>query len=635
VSRTLSGVKEDLGDVEQAAEEAGQEGAEGLDRMGDAATETSSEVERASDRISQASSSMNRMGGASNNASELLFTAGDAAQDARYGFQGLGNNIGMAAEQASIMVRQAGSTSAAMTALRSAIIGPAGAVLAIQSLIALGPEIMDFFEGSEEATARWKEELEDAAGDMFQIREEVESFEAATLDQARDVREQLKDERDNIKSTIADLENLEEQAVAEQRAGRDRGAVTQELREQLGLQNASVETIRDRLEAEEERLKVTKQAVETVTSEIGSLEAAKRLSDAYRQTTAERADEEGEAADSLKKQVRQMEELKAASLDLATNIGERIKQARQEYERGQEIQRSINIREQQDGPGPLEGQIGPDQIRAPQLSVEAEDFRTDSVKEINSAIGVLQRRMDSVDSSNLQAQMQQAIGHLRGMRKELMLAKGEAINLGPALQQGLSTLITSVARTAARGGNIAKTVLTTLADLAQRIGQMMIAFGTAALSLETLISNPIAAIGAGAALVALGAAAKSAISSEMSAATSGGGPSTPTREGGGRATGELDVPGFRSGVDNFEGGLAEVHRGEIVAMPPGSNVLTNENADAIRGMMSVLGSQSQPGGAQTVQGEMNGRLDLNVSGPDNFTIVEEINRLRSKLEGST
>jgi len=51
----------------------------------------------------------------------------------------------------------------------------------------------------------------------------------------------------------------------------------------------------------------------------------------------------------------------------------------------------------------------------------------------------------------------------------------------------------------------------------------MIAFGTAGLALKRLIHNPIAAIAAGSALVALGSAAASAISKTIDSHTSGGG----------------------------------------------------------------------------------------------------------------
>lgn len=37
------------------------------------------------------------------------------------------------------------------------------------------------------------------------------------------------------------------------------------------------------------------------------------------------------------------------------------------------------------------------------------------------------------------------------------------------------------------------------------------------------------------------------------------------------------IPSFRHGVDDFEGGMARVHRGEVVTLPAGANVINNEN----------------------------------------------------------
>jgi hypothetical protein len=401
---------------------------------------------------------------------------------------------------------------------------------------------------------------------------------------------------------------------------------------ELNLQEATVDEIQEKLTSERERLSVIKQAVNTVVTEIGSLKAAKRLSEAYQKTSADRAENEEEAAQALTEQAKEIQTLKAASLDLATNIGQRLQEAREEFERGQEIQRSINIREQRDQEGPLEGQIGPDRIRAPQLS--AEDFQTETVRQINSAIGVLQRRMDSVDSSSFRSQMQSAVSDLESMRKEIKLAKDEAVNLGPALQQGLANAITKVASAVGKGESIAKALLQSLGALAQQVGQLLIAFGVGGESLKAIASgNPALAIAAGASLVALGAAAQSAVGDAVGGATGGQGNQRPEIEGGGEASAQLDVPGFKSGVDNFRGGLAEVHSNEILALPPASSVVNNQNARAIKGAMSVLGQAGGPTGqARTMQGRMDGKLDIDVSEPDYFGIRAEIRRLDAKME---
>ena len=37
------------------------------------------------------------------------------------------------------------------------------------------------------------------------------------------------------------------------------------------------------------------------------------------------------------------------------------------------------------------------------------------------------------------------------------------------------------------------------------------------------------------------------------------------------------IPSFRHGVDDFDGGMARVHRGEMITLPQGANVINNEN----------------------------------------------------------
>lgn len=79
--------------------------------------------------------------------------------------------------------------------------------------------------------------------------------------------------------------------------------------------------------------------------------------------------------------------------------------------------------------------------------------------------------------------------------------------------------------------NLGLSLLKAVGNIAQQFGAFMISMGVAALQLETLIANPLTAIAAGAALVAMGAmiggAAQSMIDSNISG-SSGGGYSTST-----------------------------------------------------------------------------------------------------------
>lgn len=72
-----------------------------------------------------------------------------------------------------------------------------------------------------------------------------------------------------------------------------------------------------------------------------------------------------------------------------------------------------------------------------------------------------------------------------------------------------------------------------LGNLAQQFGRMLIEMGVAAIALKKLIRNPLTAIAAGAALIALGAAATAKANKMVENATGGGGASSYSSGGGG------------------------------------------------------------------------------------------------------
>lgn len=80
-----------------------------------------------------------------------------------------------------------------------------------------------------------------------------------------------------------------------------------------------------------------------------------------------------------------------------------------------------------------------------------------------------------------------------------------------------------IASGAASFSALGQSLLLTLADLAGNVGQQLIAFGVAGLALRRLVANPLAAIAAGTALIALGRVARNRVQSTIDAAGSGGG----------------------------------------------------------------------------------------------------------------
>ena len=100
------------------------------------------------------------------------------------------------------------------------------------------------------------------------------------------------------------------------------------------------------------------------------------------------------------------------------------------------------------------------------------------------------------------------------------------MNIGNMIGYSISDMMRSIGVALEEGENIidviGKSLLATIGDLAVKVGEQMIAFGTAGLALKRLIHNPIAAIAAGSALVALGSAAASAVNRTLNSGGGGG-----------------------------------------------------------------------------------------------------------------
>lgn len=100
-----------------------------------------------------------------------------------------------------------------------------------------------------------------------------------------------------------------------------------------------------------------------------------------------------------------------------------------------------------------------------------------------------------------------------------------SFDLGGILGSIGASAIESLGDALANGSNIidaiGKGLLASLGSLAVNVGKQMVAFGTAALGLQKLLTNPYTAIAAGAALIALGSYATAAVSKTVSSATSG------------------------------------------------------------------------------------------------------------------
>lgn len=158
--------------------------------------------------------------------------------------------------------------------------------------------------------------------------------------------------------------------------------------------------------------------------------------------------------------------------------------------------------------------------------------------------------------------------------------------LNGGLAEGLGTLGSAIGEALANGGNVmeaaGQSLLSSLGGILIELGKLAIATGVGIAAVKKALQslNPVVAIGAGVALIALGSMFRS------KAASIGGGKNSSN---GGEAS--RSIPQFASGVQNFRGGLALVgEQGpELVNLPTGASVMPNGPTQrALRGSGSPV-----------------------------------------------
>ena len=130
-----------------------------------------------------------------------------------------------------------------------------------------------------------------------------------------------------------------------------------------------------------------------------------------------------------------------------------------------------------------------------------------------------------------------------GQAKEMVAITSQ--DLGSLLSTGISMFAQTIGDAfAGNWDGLGAGLLKAVGSLAQQFGGLIVGMGVAALKLQSLITNPITAIAAGAALIALGALASKAAQNMMSSATSGAGySSAPSLRNTGPSYGPSDYRG--------------------------------------------------------------------------------------------
>jgi len=583
--------------------EAAQDGASAAERGAQAqrdqanAAEANEQAQReAAQSARQYAAASDRMAGASSNASQVIFSTGDAIQDAQFGLRGAGNNIAFVAESFAELKRQSGGTQTAIQGLFAALKGPAGLILGLQALLAFGPEIVDFFDsfiGGAEDAEKASERLNNALDEVFDLQD----ADLEEIDTAIEKAEQRLNELRLGPGALA-----AEQVFPSDPAGQIQTAIA--TLDELDSQDASILPGSENIQ----------EIVRSVEAVENPAENARRALVAvlrdFRKQSPQTLDEIDDLEAGLKR-------LQKRRKEVATVVGARNALSRA----------GITLLKEEE-----------------QAAEESAEGREKYRKEIEKSVGALQtlNRVAGIGQENFsgineflssrkQKQARQMRQELRNMGVVLEDLQKKGLKLGDVLSSGLSNAIEEAATAIGQGESVLAAVGQTLGSLLQRIGKAAIAYGISLSAIKNL--NPVVAITGGAALVAAGAALSSALSDTQSAIGEGGGESASASggasiEGDGEIGAEVDAPGRRRGGPVRAGQLYQTHglgQREFFRPAVDGQIVTAGGARAALG--------GRQGGAQRV--ETSHEVSVEVNDPNLFDLRQQLNELDSDVSELT
>jgi len=558
-----------------------------------------------------------------NRAGMALTDLGRIAQDSPFGFIGIQNNINPLIESFGRLKTETGSTGGALKALGQSMIGPAGLGFAI-SLVSAGILLYQKYQQqANKATENAKKVTDDY----------IKTLDSVTASQLKGGQ--------NAQREIADLKIL---YGAYQNANlplKTRQEAYKQLQEQYPSYFKN-------LQFEQEAGSATTTAYNSLTQAILATARARAAADKIAQNESRKLENEQKIIDLEKDQINNQKELAKAKAransqplsggstgGVATNLSDATKAAEIEAKVNEnlKIRRQLvtdtNKLDEQSGRlveytnvqlekgAKLTGSIGKERK---EIAKEIAKFSGRSLADVGGQqdLGTrLTSTLPTVTSKikEFVSENQRALATLRyefgytdeeiasfisnfGINAQGLLDKTIALNKGVSdvvnngiistfgsLAEGIGTALANGASVADAAG---QAMLSSLGGVLVQLGQLAIATGVGIKAVQTALKslNPIVAITAGVALVALGSIFKAKAS-----AIGGSGQS------GAQGSSYKPVRGFASGGNNIAGGMALVgERGpELVNLPTGSDVFNNSKTNRIlqdsnRGGVVINGS---------------------------------------------
>jgi chromosome segregation ATPase len=601
---------------------------------------------------------------------EILFSTGDAIQDMQFGIRGAGNNLAFIAENFVQAADEAGGFTNVLKSVGAGLMGPLGIVVGIQTLIALGPSIIEFFQDSEEGAKDFEKAIDNAVSSLLEFKGEFE-FAGFNIDSVEEANETIKELEASQRGARRQLE-LYNQAMIPlvERAGN----LTDEEQESLEHIRQQKEEVKAQIEARSgliEKIEVKKQTLDIVNGLQDEISRSTEETSEQVQTQGVQLDKVRQIQETIVEQQDEISFDRVIGADLFRNVeeirtgleqglirnlqtideviqqvkeerkvasGDRIQQLTKLIEKLQNHRKELKGTEE-DGKSAFESikdvqdAINNDEIDTPKKAGKAISFLEDKLKTT---------KFESEDSRKKIKRLLEILRELNGTAKksgqELPKSFGDAfeeLNGARIATEALTGAFQELGSAIGNQEPILKSfgaaAMNLLASVASQIGDILIAKGAALIA--SSIFGDVSAIGRGSALIGIGTGLKATAAAAKGVfgggGGSGGGGSSRGREVSGGGEGGFDPGGERSrrrGGPVQGGQLYETHG-------LGNREFFVPNMDGAIMTQDQMRSTSQTR-QRDIRVTTENRLEGSIDGPDLFeldTRLKEVEQFKDKF----
>jgi len=659
-SETLSSVTR----RNEAANEAIRERLQTLGRSEEQIAQTRVEQQQLNRVITGSQGKFRNLRGAGANVNEILFSTGDAIQDLQFGIRGAGNNIAFMAENFVQAASRGESFTSVLASLGKGLMGPIGIIVGLQTLLALGPQIVEFFSDAESEAKDFSKSIDEAIDTLIEFTGEFEDepFGISSIDEANDSinrllarlnasQRELRNTKDEIRNLVglSNTRELTEQERERLRQLRNRRTELQNINEQ---REKAIEKIRNakqdlnaRKQVEEDLKNIGRDRVDQASKEFDIIKEIRKVQNEVIEQQAS-FDEDLDLYPTFEDS--NLNEINAAfqdgiisNLDQASSAISRLQTLRSfaNEKRVEEYNKLISKIEeyQKELKGTEEDSKSAfESIKEVQNAINNDEI--DTPKKVGNAISFLEDKLSSTkfESEDARERIKKLIEQLKALRNEGKKSGNEIDSFSDGLEnlkaqqaitQALTDNFVALGKAIGQGENVMKSfgkaALGVLQQVGTAMGKQLIAQGSALIA-SSLIPGQQGNAAAGAKLVAAGGALVAAssalggiIGSGQSSARGSGGRRNKRRdvEGGG----SVDIEGRRRGGKVGAGGLYETHGlGNREFFVPGvdGSIMTEGQ---------LRSSSSRP--KRTVEVVTENRLQGNINGPDLFELETRLSEV--------